>query len=313
MGDVMDTPSIIFMGSPDFAVPALRALHESFGLTAIVSVPDKPSGRGQILQSSAVSKEAISLGIPLLTPERLNAPEFIEQLSALRPDIIVVIAFRILPKEVYSLAKLGAFNVHGSLLPKYRGAAPIQWAIINGETETGLTAFLLNETVDTGNIIGQTRIHIPEDMTSGELFTTLMNPAAELAVSTCKDLLSGNAIALPQHHELATPAPKLFRQTCKIDWRKPSKSIVNLIRGSNPKPGAWTVFNGKPLKILKACSGDPSLLIEPSSFMINEQGFFIGTSDGNLSLLYIQEEGKAAMNVTDFLRGYRGFKEGVCS
>lgn len=313
MGDAMNTPSIIFMGSPDFAVPALRALHETFGLTAIVSVPDKPAGRGRTLQTSAVSKEAMSLGIPLLTPERLTDPEFIDQLSALHPDIIVVIAFRILPKEVYSLAKLGAFNIHGSLLPKYRGAAPIQWAIINGETETGLTAFLLNETVDTGNILAQKHIHIPDDMTSGELFTTLMNPAAELAVSTCKDLLSGNAIALQQQDELATPAPKLFRQTCKIDWRKSSKSILNLIRGANPKPGAWTMFNDKTLKILKASIGDPSLKIHQSSFIINEHGFFIGTSDGNVSLLQIQEEGKAAMPVSDFLRGYRGLKEGMCS
>lgn len=313
MGDAMNTPSIIFMGSPEFAVPALRALHETFGLTAIVSVPDKPAGRGRTFQTSAVSKEAMSLGIPLLKPERLTDPEFIDQLSALQPDIIVVIAFRILPKEVYSLAKLGAFNIHGSLLPKYRGAAPIQWAIINGETETGLTAFLLNETVDTGNILAQTHIHIPDDMTSGELFTTLMNPAAELAVSTCQDLLSGNAIALQQHHELATPAPKLYRQTCKIDWRKSSKSILNLIRGANPKPGAWTMFNDKTLKILKASIGDPSLMIHQSSFIINEHGFFIGTSDGNVSLLQIQEEGKAAMPVSDFLRGYRGLKEGMCS
>lgn len=309
----MKTPSIVFMGSPDFAVPALHALHNAFGLAAIVSVPDKPAGRGRALQSSAVSKEAISLGIPLFRPENLSDPEFISQLSALKPDIFVVIAFRILPQKVYALAKLGAFNIHGSLLPKYRGAAPIQWAIINGETETGLTAFLLNETVDTGNILAQTRIDIPEEMTSGELFKALMNPAAELAVSTCKALLSGNVIAQPQLHELATPAPKLYRQTCKIDWHNPTKTIYNLIRGANPKPGAWTVFNGKPLKILKACSGDPSLLIEPSSFIINEQGFFIGTSDGNLSLLNIQEEGKAKMNVSDFLRGYRGFKEGVCS
>ncbi|MGA1306868.1 MAG: methionyl-tRNA formyltransferase [Candidatus Kapaibacteriota bacterium] len=307
----MNTPSIIFMGTPEFAVPALRALHDAFGLTAIVSVPDKPAGRGRVLQSSPVSKEAIALGIPLLTPHSLKDPEFISTIAAYKPDIIIVIAFRILPKEVYSLAKLGAFNIHGSLLPKYRGAAPIQWAIINGETTTGLTSFLLNDTVDTGKILAQSTIEIEPSMTAGDLFLALEIPSAELAVQTCRDLLSGKAKPIPQNDAHATPAPKLFRSTCSINWNNSADLIINLIRGTNPKPGAWTTFNGKTLKILKAAISDSSMNLESGRFVIEDSNFMVGTGSDNMSLLTIQEEGKPKMSIVDFLRGYRGIKEGI--
>lgn len=300
------------MGTPEFAVPSLKLLHETYGLKAVVSVPDKPAGRGRKLQSSPVSTCAKELGIPLFTPDRLKDPDFISHIAELKPDIIVVIAFRILPREVYSLAKLGAFNIHGSLLPKYRGAAPIQWAIINGEKQTGLTSFLLNDTVDTGKIIDQFLFEIPQDMTSGELFEALTIPAAELAVTTCKALIDQSIIPKSQDDSLATPAPKLFRDQCKIDWTKSCTEIHNLIRGTNPKPGAWTIFHNASLKILSARCID-SFNLESGHFLICETSFLVGTGNGVLSLLKIQEEGKQAMAITDFLRGYRHAREGQFS
>ncbi|NBO69817.1 methionyl-tRNA formyltransferase [bacterium] len=309
----MKSPSIIFMGTPEFAVPALKALHDAFGLAAVVSVPDKQAGRGRSMQCSAVSREAEKLGIPLYKPQDLRDPSFISSLASLKPDIIVVIAFRILPREVYSIARLGSFNIHGSLLPKYRGAAPIQWAIINGEQQTGLTSFLLNDAVDTGSIVEQIEISIDPDMTSGELFTALMNPAAELAIQTCNALLNGNANPISQDDTLATPAPKIFRDTCKIDWNKTAVDINNLIRGANPKPGAWTTFNDRTFKILKARINNAEPNLQPGSYIISDSDVTVGTGNGLISLLVIQEEGKPKMPIADFLRGYRGVKEGIFS
>jgi methionyl-tRNA formyltransferase len=298
------------MGTPDFAVPTLKLLHEQLGVKAVVSVPDKPSGRGRKIQSSPVSNCAKELQIPLYTPVSLKDPDFIAQISALQPDIIVVIAFRILPKEVYTLAKLGAFNIHGSLLPKYRGAAPIQWAIINGETQTGLTSFLLNDTVDTGNIIEQFTYDIPNDMTAGELFEALKIPAAQLSLSTCRSLINNSIIPLVQNDCDATPAPKLFRDNCRIDWTKPSSAIHNLVRGTNPKPGAWTIFNNASLKILRTQCISHDIQLVSGQFLITNDSFIVGTGDGVISLLKIQEEGKPALFISDFLRGYRHAREG---
>lgn len=299
------------MGTPEFAIPALRALHERFGVKAVVTVPDKPSGRGKKLHSSPIAMEAQALQIPLLQPAHLKEPNFVETIASLKPDIIVVIAFRILPKEVYSLASMGAFNIHGSLLPKYRGAAPIQWSIINGETETGLTAFLLNDVVDTGKILSRVHVSIAPDMTAGELFSALTLPAAELAISTCEALISGTAIPIPQDDSEATPAPKLFRDQCKIDWHQSAETIRNLIRGTNPKPGAWTIFNDKSLKVLKASINNESRDLLPGSYVITDAEFLVGTASHVIALDKIQEEGKSAMSITDFLRGYRGSKQGM--
>jgi methionyl-tRNA formyltransferase len=310
MVERMESPSIIFMGTPEFAVPSLKLLHETYGIKAVVSVPDKPAGRGRKLQSTPVSTCAKELGIRLFTPDRLKDPEFITQIAELKPDIIVVIAFRILPREVYSLGKLGAFNIHGSLLPKYRGAAPIQWAIINGEKETGLTSFLLNDSVDTGKIIEQFHFDIPSEMTSGELFEALKIPAARLSVSTCKALLESDIIPKPQDDALATPAPKLFRDQCKIDWTKSCKAIHDLIRGTNPKPGAWTIFHEASLKILASQCFDSPLDLQPGQYRITDTAFLVGTGDGMISLLKIQEEGRQAIAISDFLRGYRHAREG---
>jgi len=309
----MTSPSIIFMGTPDFAVPSLTLLHKELGVKAVVSVPDTPAGRGRKLQSSPISICAKELQIPLFTPTSLKDPEFIANIAALKPDIIVVIAFRILPKAVYSLASLGAFNIHGSLLPKYRGAAPIQWAIINGEHHTGLTSFLLNDTVDTGHIIEQFHCDIPPDMTAGELFEAMKIPAANLALSTCKALLQGSCKTIAQSDEDATPAPKLFRDNCKIDWTKACNDIHNLIRGTNPKPGAWTILRDSSFKILRATCNSSSSSLQPGQFLITHESFIVGTGTHSISLLRIQEEGKQAMDISDFLRGYRHAREGYFS
>lgn len=306
----MNTPSIIFMGTPDFAVPSLKLIHEQLGVKAVVSVPDKPAGRGRKLQSSPVSICANELNIPLFTPTRLKDPDFVSQIASLQPDIIIVIAFRILPREVYSLAKLGAFNIHGSLLPKYRGAAPIQWAIINGETHTGLTSFLLNDTVDTGNIIERFSCDIPNDMTAGELFESLKIPAANLALSTCKALINHSVIPQVQNDVDATPAPKLFRDDCRIIWTKSCSEIHNLVRGTNPKPGAWTIFNNASLKILKTRCISNDVELGSGQYLITDDSFLVGTGNGVVSLLKIQEEGKQALAISDFLRGYRHAREG---
>lgn len=306
----MNSPSIIFMGTPDFAVPSLKLIHEQLGVNAVVSVPDKPAGRGRKLQSSPVSICANELNIPLLTPTRLKDPDFVSQIAALQPDIIIVIAFRILPREVYSLAKLGAFNIHGSLLPKYRGAAPIQWAIINGEKHTGLTSFLLNDTVDTGNIIERFSCDIPNDMTAGELFEALKIPAANLALSTCKALINHTVIPQVQNDSDATPAPKLFRDDCRIIWTKSCSEIHNLVRGTNPKPGAWTIFNNTSLKILKTQCISNDVELGSGQYLITNDSFLVGTGYGVISLLKIQEEGKPALAISDFLRGYRHAREG---
>lgn len=306
----MNSPSIIFMGTPDFAVPSLKLLHEQLGVKAVVSVPDKPAGRGRRLQSSPVSICAKELNIPLFTPTSLKDPDFISQIASLQPDIIIVIAFRILPKEVYSIAKLGAFNIHGSLLPKYRGAAPIQWAIIKGETQTGLTSFLLNDTVDTGNIIDRFSCTIPNDMNAGELFETLKLPAANLSISTCEALINNSVIPEVQNNSDSTPAPKLFRDDCRINWKKSCSEIHNLVRGSNPKPGAWTVFNNVSLKILKTECVVNDVQVESGQYLISKDSFLVGTGYGVLTLLKIQEESKPPLAISDFLRGYRHAREG---
>ena len=298
------------MGTPDFAVPSLKLLNEQLGVKAVVSVPDKPAGRGRKIQSSPVSICANELNIPLFTPTRLKDPEFVSQIASLQPDIIIVIAFRILPREVYSLAKLGAFNIHGSLLPKYRGAAPIQWAIINGETHTGLTSFLLNDTVDTGNIIDRYSCHIPNDMTAGELFEALKIPAANLALSTCKALINDSVIPEVQNDSDSTPAPKLFRDDCRINWKKTCSEIHNLVRGTNPKPGAWTIFNNASLKILKTECTKNDVPLESGQYLITKDSFLVGTGYGVITLLKIQEEGKPPLAISDFLRGYRHAREG---
>lgn len=300
---------IVFMGTPDFAVPALQALHQASGVAAVVTVPDKPQGRGLKIVPSAVKQAAIDLGITdIQQPSKLKDPDFLSWLNAMQPDILCVIAFRILPAEVYRTASLGAFNVHASLLPKYRGAAPINHAIINGESVTGVTSFLLNDVVDTGTILRQITFNIPDGCTAGELYDALKPLAAECAVATCRDLIDGTASPQPQDDALACPAPKVFRETSVIDWTNTARSVRNFIHGHSPVPAAWTHWNGDIIKIFRA-SYSP-LTCETGMFRIVDGMLIAGCADGAVVIDEIQLPGKRRMLTSDVLRGYRGPTEG---
>lgn len=302
--------NIIFMGTPEFAVPALQALHNEFGVTAVVTIPDKPSGRGQKLHASAVKTAALHLGLPVLQPVSLRDEAFLLELMATEADIICVIAFRILPRSIYSLARLGAFNVHASLLPKFRGAAPIQRAIIAGETESGVTSFLLNDAVDTGNVILRKKIEVPDGMTAGELYAALMPLAAEAAVETCRSLADG-VTPEQQNDAEATPAPKIFREQCSVDWQQPARVVRNFIHGVSPVPGAWTMLNGKRLKILRCniidyTGGATANALQPREYDMRKKNFVVGCGKGAVELTVIQPEGRSQMTGADYVRGWHG-------
>lgn len=298
------------MGTPEFAVPSLEKLHKEFAVKCVVTVPDKPRGRGQALVPSAIKQKAIELTLPILQPESLKDENFIKELSSYQPDIVVVIAFRILPPAVFNLAKLGAFNVHASLLPKYRGAAPINWAIINGEKQTGLTSFLLEEEVDTGKIILQNTIDIPEGATAGDLHDLLMPMAANVAVDTCRLIIEGNYKPIIQDNSQATPAPKLFREKCKINWNQPAENLRNFINGVSPIPGAWFDWEGKRYKVLRVDYTAFSTG-SPGNFYIENAQLNLYCEKGIISILEIQPQDKKPMKIQDFLRGYRGELSGV--
>lgn len=304
--------NIIFMGTPEFAVPALRALHAEFGVSTVVTIPDKPRGRGLTVHPSEVKQAAIELGITdILQPERLRDPAFAQSIAERNPDVICVIAFKILPREVFSLASKGSFNVHGSLLPRFRGAAPINHTIMCGDAETGVTSFLLNDVVDTGTILLQMRCAVDDGMTAGELYTRLMPLAADCARETTRGLMNGSLVAQPQDDSLATPAPKVFREQASISWDLPRAVVRNFIHGHSPTPCAWTMLNNEVLKIFRA-DFFPSTL-QPGSWIITNEAFVVGCADGCLSLTEIQLPGKRRMPVTDVLRGYRGPTEGMFS
>lgn len=298
---------IVFMGTPEFAVPSLNILPENgYTVAGVVTVPDKAQGRGQKTGISAVKRAAFERSIPLLQPEDLKNPRFLSDLKSLNPDLLVVVAFRILPPEVFSLPPLGAFNLHASLLPKYRGAAPINWAILRGEAETGVTSFFLNQSVDTGSIILQARVRIGPDETAGELHDKLAEVGAEIVLQTVRLIEQGKVQARPQDHSLASTAPKIFKEDCRIVWDCPSAEVHNFVRGLSPVPGAWTVFAGKTirvartsLKISDAQSGSP-----PGTVVRSMDALHVRTNDGVISILEIQQEGRRRMPVEEFLRGF---------
>ncbi len=305
----MSKPSIIFFGTPEFAVPTLEALNNEFGVEAVVTTPDKPKGRGRKLAPPPVKIKAEELGLPVYQPESLKDEAFLEEMRRIDPDIMAVVAFRIMPEELYSIAKNGAFNIHGSLLPAYRGAAPINWAIINGETKTGLTSFMLQKKVDTGNILMQTTVDIPDGATAGDLAEILMPLSASLAADTVNLIMKGNYRSYPQDASKATPAPKIFPEHARIKWNMHARDLRNFIHGMSPVPGAWTLWNGGRLKILRteftACgSGEPGL------FKIEGKRLLVNCLKGVLSVTELQLQGKRAMSIKDFLAGYRGEKEG---
>ncbi|MFN0175136.1 MAG: methionyl-tRNA formyltransferase [Saprospiraceae bacterium] len=301
---------IIFMGTPAFAVPSLDILLENgYEIVAVVTAPDKPGGR-QGLQQSAVKKFAEAKGLKILQPEKLKDPVFLEELRALKPDLQIVVAFRMLPESVWSLPPLGTMNLHGSLLPKYRGAAPINWAVINGETETGVTTFLLKHEIDTGDLLFQQKISIGPDETAGELHDRMMELGARLVLKSVKAIESGTAKPMPQSDTEATHAPKVFAETCRINFDQPAIQVHNFIRGLSPYPGAWTYLEGKTLKILRSTLDIGPWTLEighaPGQCFSDGKNYLqFSTSDGYISVLELQLEGKRRMSVKDFLNGYK--------
>lgn len=301
---------IIFMGTPEFAVASLDALvNAGFTIVAVVTAPDKPAGRGMQLQQSAVKKYASEKNLPVLQPEKLKDPGFIAQLQELKADLQIVVAFRMLPEIVWNMPPMGTINLHGSLLPQYRGAAPINWAVINGEKETGVTTFKLKHEIDTGNILLQDRFSIGPDETAGEVHDRMKLIGANLLVQTIKGLASGSLQENPQEvliqNTTLKHAPKIFTETCIINWEETSLQIYNRIRGLSPFPGALTKLDGKVLKIYKS-KADYQHPTSPGTIITDGKTFLkFATIDGYIHVLELQLEGKKKMLIEDFLRGYR--------
>lgn len=298
--------NIIFMGTPDFSIPSLKILLKSnHKVIAVVTQPDKERGRGQKVTFTAVKQFAIENNIPVYQPEKLKGnDEFVKQMKELQPDLFVVVAFRILPKEIFEIPKYGSFNLHASLLPKYRGAAPIQWAIIKGETETGLTTFKLAEKVDTGNIYLQIKVPIYPEDNFGTLHDRLSELGADVVMKTISLIESGNYQLLPQDDSLASPAPKITKEICKIDWNKPAEEIHNLVRGLSPYPAAFFIYNEKVIKVYKT-EVVKDMHLKPSEFYQTKKELIVGCGKDAMKILEIQQEGKKRMSIEDFLRGFR--------
>ncbi len=301
----IEEAKIVFMGNPEFAIPALEKIHQAFGICLVVTNPDKPAGRGLKPTPTPVKIVATELNIPVLQPDKLKDSTFCERIKEISPDIIVVIAFKILPPEVFTSARIASFNVHPSLLPKYRGPAPINWQIINGEKTTGLTTFVLQEQVDAGNILLQWEYPIPEGFTAGDLHDFLAPLAGDIAVETCKILLKGNYTLRKQDEQSATKAPKIFPHQCQINWEQNCVALRNFIHGVSPNPGAWTILDGKRFKIYR-CSYEIKQHTTPFGKAIIDSGKMqFPCLDGYIIPLEIQIEGKKVMKIDDFLRGYR--------
>ncbi len=327
----MERPRIVYMGTPEFAVSPLKAVIEAgYPIEAVVTVPDKPAGRGQKLTQSAVKIFALEKGLRILQPINLKDPAFIAELKAIQPDLIIVVAFRILPREVFSMPALGTFNLHASLLPAYRGAAPIQRAIMNGETQTGLSTFLLDEGIDTGKIIYQKHLTIGEQETAGELHDRMMMESPEIVLATIHFLISGeessNATLIlvnapqPADATIFPPAPKILKNDCHIHWNEACRHIFNQIRGLSPYPGAYTELKSSAketfhLKIFKAKipTSDEfqrgkafDVLSDPGSVITDGRSYmYVRTLDGFIQVLEVQLQGKKRLNTEEFLRGFR--------
>lgn len=306
-------PRIIFMGTPEFAVASLDALVKAgMQVVAVVTAPDKPAGRGLQLTQSAVKRYAVEHQIPVLQPVKLKDPVFLDTLKSYQADLQIVVAFRMLPELVWNMPPMGTINLHGSLLPQYRGAAPINWAVINGEKETGVTTFKLQHEIDTGNILLQKKFPIGANSTAGEVHDIMKEMGANLLVETVQQLIKGTLTEQEQPKGIAAAelkhAPKLFTENCTIDWNQSTTTIYNLIRGLSPYPGALTQLDGKILKIYKATqvpSATPPTQQPGSIHTDGKTHFSFATTDGYISVEELQLEGKKKMQVQDFLRGYR--------
>lgn len=299
---------IVFMGTPDFAIPTLRVLVDhGYDVVAVVTSPDKPSGRGLQMTASPVKEFAVSRGLHVLQPEKLKDPAFLEELRGLQPDLAVVVAFRMLPEVVWSLPRHGTLNLHAALLPDYRGAAPLNWAIINGETRTGATTFFIDQQIDTGGILLKTEIDIPHEWTAGDLHDAMMERGATLVLDTVKAIESGTVKPQPQDEKaFLHPAPKIFKEDCRTDWNRPAREVYNFVRGLSPYPTAWTTLGGKVLKVFKVTEGDQTVDGKPGTLLRTAQGeLWVRCGDGCLRIDMLQIEGKKRMETAAFLLGHR--------
>src|SRR5690554_1770323 len=301
--------SIIFMVTPDFAVASLQALLDAGErIVAVVTAPDKPAGRGQKIHESAVKKFALANHLPVLQPTNLKDPDFIKQLENFKADLQVVVAFRMLPEIVWNMPPKGTINLHASLLPQYRGAAPINHAIINGETETGVSTFLLQHEIDTGNILLSEKVNILPDDTAADLHDKLMTVGAGLLVETVKAVMHGEVAGQPQPQDMhdLKPAPKIHKEDCLIDWNQPVGKVYNFIRGLSPYPAAYTHLEGKVLKIYGASPEESPVEQNPGTVESDGKSYLkFACNDGYIRVTDLQIQNKKRMNVTDFLRGYR--------
>jgi len=297
---------IAFFGTPEFALPSLEALCASgHRVVGVVSAPDKPTGRGMAVTAPPVAELAKKLNLPLLQPEKLSDPEFLSQLRSWNADAFAVVAFRILPEEVFTLPRFGAINLHAALLPAYRGAAPINWALWNGEKETGLTTFRIEKTVDTGNILKQVKVIIQGEDDAGSLSRRMAAAGAHLLVETLTELEAGKLQPQPQDHWRATPAPKITREHCLIDWTRTALQIHHQIRALSPEPAACTILQGQMLKIFRSAVDESGLELGAGAISIDDQSMIAGTGKGNLRILELQLQGKKRMETRAFLRGFR--------
>lgn len=297
--------NIVFMGTPDFSIPSLKILFESkHKILAVVTQPDKERGRGQKVSFTAVKQFAIEHNIPVYQPEKLRGnTEFISQIKSLQPELFVVVAFRILPREVFEIPQYGSFNLHGSYLPKYRGAAPIQWALINGETETGLTTFKLAEKVDTGNIYLQQRLEIFPDDNFETLHDRMSEFGANLVLNTVNLIENGEFEMKQQDDSLSSPAPIITKEICLIDWNKSAAEIHNLVRGLAPYPSAYFIFNEKIIKVYRT-EVITDLQLKPFEFYQTKTMLIVGCGKDSIRIHEIQQEGKKRMGIEEFLRGF---------
>jgi methionyl-tRNA formyltransferase len=308
---------IVFLGTPEFAVDSLDILvQHGYQITAVVTAPDQPAGRGQLLQSPPVKEYAVCHGIKVLQPSKLKNPEFIFDLKALQADLFIVVAFRMLPEIVWQMPRLGTFNLHASLLPQYRGAAPINHVIINGETETGLTTFFLKHEIDTGEIIFQEKMPVYPEETAGELHDRMKTAGANLVLKTTDAILSGNIKTIEQgkltdYSQPLKTAPKIFREDCRIDWTKPTTEVFNKIRGLSPYPAAFTYFTSPAgeshlFKIYKTIKSVINSDLQPAVLLTDgKTDLSVTTADGVLHIREIQQAGKKMMRIDEFLRGFR--------
>lgn len=313
---------IVFMGTPEFAVETLKALVENgYNVVAVVTQPDKPVGRhGSVLQPSQVKQYAVEHNLPVLQPEKMKDPAFVEELRGYEADLQVVVAFRMLPEVVWAMPRFGTFNVHAALLPKYRGAAPINWAVINGETQTGVTTFFLDHDIDTGRIIMQRPFDIPDDADVEYVYDGLMYLGAEIALDTINKIIAGNGhVESTAQSDFDTPpslsgmvgegfplAPKIFKETCEINWSQTAKQVYDFVRGLSPYPGAWTPFDDKTLKVYKTAKTTRPATGEAGTRVYEKGHMYVNCTDLQLEILELQLSGKKRMAAREFLNGVRG-------